>query len=257
MADILEQPQVVYLSLKSPQEPLAAASIARLFLASLFSCAGHNPSWDNRVYLFIDEFQRIIADSVELVFEQIRGLGVTLIPVHQTVGQLLRQGTAFADTLDANAAVKHILRASDPKSIKRIEEASGLQLYHSLSWAQFLEELKDSPVDPSAAIEGMMQVSSSIGPDLDKNTIMKVSADPLASFVRFTTQGGYTQYGGKTTIIQSLFPVELHEYNRRVRANWPTLPDEPIVPPPNIAPEPPARPTPPTDWDKRLRDDSL
>ena len=129
--DVLKTPQLVYLNLNSTQEPLAAATIARLFLWSMFSCAAHTPARDNRVYLYIDEFQQIIADGIKLVFEQAWGKGMTLIPVHQTAGQLMRKGAELIDTVDSCTAVKHVLRASDPRTVKRIEEMSGLQTYHS------------------------------------------------------------------------------------------------------------------------------
>ncbi len=262
VADILTTKQVVYLNLKSAQEPLAAASIARLFLWSLFSCAAHRPARDNRVYLVIDEFQQIIADAVKLVFEQIRGLGVTLVPVHQTGGQLLRQGTDLADTVDSCTAVKHVLRASDLRTVKRIEEMSGVQTYHTFSWTQDTAD-GDGQIDPSQAVEGMLQVSETHGPVLDRNTIMAASADQQASFIRFTFGSGYTQYGAKTTIVRSLFPVDRDTHARREKAPWPILPDDSAAAPlpaestdpKSLPPAPPAGRA--TDWDERFRNDNL
>ena len=262
VADVLKTKQVVYLNLKSAQEPLAAASIARLFLWSLFSCAAHSPARDNRVYLVIDEFQQIIADAVKLVFEQIRGLGVTLVPVHQTGGQLLRQGTDLADTVDSCTAVKHVLRASDPRTVKRIEEMSGVQTYHTFSWTQDTAD-GDGEIDPSRAVEGLLQVSETHGPVLDRNTIMAASADQQASFIRFTFGSGYTQYGAKTTIVRSLFPVDRDTHARREKAPWPILPDDPAAAPLPAEPTDPKSPPPAppagraTDWDERFRNDNL
>ncbi len=263
VADILHTKQVVYLNLKSAQEPLAAATIARLFLWSLFSAAANRPSRDNRVYLFIDEFQQIIADGIKLVFEQIRGLGVTLVPIHQTGGQLLRQGTDLGDTIDSCTAVKHILRVSDLRMVKRIEEMSGVQTYHSLTWTQDIVARRDVEIDPSRAVEGFLQLSESPGPALDRNTIMAASADPQASLIRFTFGSGYTQFGAKTTIVRSLFPVDKETHEKREKASWPILPDEPAPGPdpvrrtqPERVPQVlPGRPA--TDWDERFRNDSL
>jgi hypothetical protein len=262
VADILNTKQVVYLNLKSAQEPLAAASIARLFLWSLFSCAAHSPARDNRVYLVIDEFQQIIADAIKLVFEQIRGLGVTLVPVHQTGGQLLRQGTDLADTVDSCTAVKHVLRASDPRTVKRIAEMSGVQKYHTFTWTQDMTD-GDGELDPSQAVEGLLQVSETYGEALDRNTIMAASADQQASFIRFTFGSGYTQFGAKTTIVRSLFPVDRDTHARRERAPWPILPDESATAslpakPTDPKPLPPAPPDGKgTDWDERFRNDNL
>lgn len=262
VADVLRRKQVVYFHLSSPQEPLSAATIARMFLWSLFSCAAHNRVKGNRVYLFIDEFQQIIAENIKPLFSMIRGLGVTLVPVHQTLGQLDQRGADLIDTVDSNTAVKHVLRASDPRTVKRIAEMSGVQTYHTFSWTQDTTE-GDGEIDPSQAVEGMLQISETHGDILDKNTILAVSSDQASSFIRFTFGSGYTQFAGRTTIVRSLFPIDRETYERRDNAPWPILPDDPT--PPAL----PAKPTDPkplpaappdgkaTDWDERFRNDNL
>jgi hypothetical protein len=47
--DVLHRPQVLYFFLNSPQEPIGAPSVAKLFLWALFSAAARNPARDNRV----------------------------------------------------------------------------------------------------------------------------------------------------------------------------------------------------------------
>ena len=98
----------------------------------------------------------------KLAFAQIRGLGVTLIPIHQSIGQLNTQGSDLSDTVDSCTAVKHVLRASDPKTIKRIEEMSGIQTYHSFTWQQDITA--GGAIDPSLAVEGLLQVGEMQGP---------------------------------------------------------------------------------------------
>lgn len=262
VADVLRRKQVVYFNLSSPQEPLSASTIARMFLWSVFSCAAHNRVKDNRVYLFIDEFQQVIAENIKPLFSMIRGLGVTLVPVHQTMGQLDQRGADLIDTVDSNTAVKHILRASDPRTVKRIAEMSGVQTYHTFSWTQDTAE-GDGEIDPSLAVEGLVQVSESYGKALDENTILAVSSDQESSFIRFTFGSGYTQFAGRTTVIRSLFPIDREKYERRDNAPWPILPDDSASPPaepphPEPLPLPPASPAGTgTDWDARFRDDDL
>ncbi len=262
VADVLRRKQVVYFNLSSPQEPLSAATIARMFLWSLFSCAAHNRVKDNRVYLFIDEFQQIIAENIKPLFSMIRGLRVTLVPIHQTLGQLDQRGADLIDTVDSNTAVKHVLRASEPRTVRRIAEMSGVQTYHTFSWTQDTTE-GDGTIDPSLAVDGLVQVSESHGDALDKNTILAVSSDQASSFIRFTFGSGYTQFAGRTTVVRSLFPIDREKYERRDNAPWPILPDD------SVAASLPAKPTDPkslppappdgkaTDWDERFRNDDL
>jgi hypothetical protein len=164
--------------------------------------------------------------------------------------------------VDSCTAVKHVLRASDPRTVKRLEEMSGVQTYHTFAWTQDTTD-GDGTIDPALAAEGLVQVSESHGPALPRNTILAASSDPLTSFIRFTFGSGYTQFGGKTTITRSLFPADLETYRRREKAPWPILPDEPDEPPTPALPAGPKSllPAPPpaaaTDWDERFRNDNL
>ena len=144
--------------------------------------------------------------------------------------------------------------------MRRIAEMSGVQTYHTFSWTQDTTE-GDGQIDPSQAVEGMLQISESLGDALDKNTILAVSSDQASSFIRFTFGSGYTQFAGRTTVVRSLFPIDREKYERRDNAPWPILPDDPTPPalpakPTDPKPLPPAPPG-GTDWDERFRNDNL
>ena len=228
--DVLHNPQVLYFFLSSPQEPIGAPSVAKLFLWALFSGAARKPSRKNRVYVFVDEFQQIISDSVKLVFEQIRDQGVTMIVAHQTGGQLKRQGTDLLETVESCTAVKHVFRASDLVTIKKLEEASGQAVYHTLSWTQTVDPQVTEQDLPNELVmqkseESMVQVAETVGPRLDRNTIIQISANPMASFVRFTSGAGYTQFSGFTVPIVSTYTISQSTYTKRKDAtvapgNW-------------------------------------
>lgn len=259
--DVLHRPQVLYFFLSSPQEPIGAPSVAKLFLWALFSGAARKPSRQNRVYVFVDEFQQIISDSVKLVFEQIRDQGVTMIVAHQTGGQLHRQGTDLSETVESCTAVKQVFRASDLETIKKLEESSGQAVYHNLAWVQSVDpEINEQELPETLARskseEGLVQVSESVGPRLDRNTIIQISANPMASFVRFTSGHGYTQFGGFTTPIVSSFIMPQSSYELRKIAAWPEKPGTVTVPFPstNVS-ESDKTPVPEVevDWDARLR----
>ncbi|MBX9681649.1 MAG: type IV secretion system DNA-binding domain-containing protein [Gemmataceae bacterium] len=262
--DVLHRPQVLYFFLSSPQEPIGAPSVAKLFLWALFSAAARQPPEKNRVYVFVDEFQQIISDSVKLVFEQIRSKGVTMVVAHQTSGQLKRQGTDLMETIDSCTAVKHVFRASDLATMKRLEEASGQAVYHTLTWTQTLDPSlteKELPeqLGHGQAADGLVGVSELIGPRLDRNTIIRLSANPLASFVRFTSANGYTQFAGFTTPILSSYIMSKTTYDKRDKAAWPAdTPGTVLVPFPSESiaqrlTEGPKDEADEDDWDDRLR----
>lgn len=71
-----------------------------------------------------------------------------------------------------------------------------------------------------AAAEGF-EINEMIGPRLEKNTIIEVSADPLANFVRFTEGSGYTQFSGYWTTIVSQFHQSQKQFKDRAKKAWP------------------------------------
>jgi len=63
VANLYEEPQVIYLWLRSAVEPTNAPAIARMFLWAMFTAESHQPQDQNRVYFFIDEMQQIISEG--------------------------------------------------------------------------------------------------------------------------------------------------------------------------------------------------
>ena len=227
VANLYDEPQVVYLNLRSAVEPTNAPAIARLFLWSMFTAASHQPQEGKRVYFFIDEVQQIISDGMKLIFEQFRDLGGTIIAAHQTAGQLNRQGTDLADTIDSCTAVKQVFRASDPRSLERLERLSGKRKELVPMWMQAYErgtgDLTDR-YDPVLAKDGIVRVSEREQARLDSDALLALGARRQSSLVRFTFGSGYTQFAGASVPIVSQFSISWDEYRRRRRQPWPTAP---------------------------------
>lgn len=234
--DILRNRQVVYFYLSTPEEPLSAGAIAKLLVYSLFTAAANRrPGENKRVYLFIDEFQRVTSQSVKLVLEQGRGLGLSFIVVHQSTEQLAVTDRAMLQVVDECTAFKQVFRAQNEHEVQRLMDRSGMALYHTLSWQQDYDSRAARSEDwfrPTAAHEGIVLVGETAGPRLDRNTISEVSTAPLASFVSFGTSRGFTQYGGFTTPILCEYHVSEAEYLERNRADWPEDPGRTILVPP-------------------------
>lgn len=217
MATLFDEPQVLYFHLPSPLEPVGAPAIAKLALYSLFTAASHRLGPRKQVFVFIDEFQQIICDSVKLILEQARSRGLSLSLAHQTAGQLDRNGSDLAETVESCCAFKQVLKASDTKSAKRLVEGSGEALYH-FSSASYRVPPNGRADD--AELAGF-EITESVGARLEKNTIIEVSADPMASFVRFTEGSGYTQFSGYWTTIVSQFHQSKKEFKQRSERAWP------------------------------------
>ena len=227
VANLYEEPQVVYLSLRSAIEATNAPTIARLFLWAMFTAASHRSNPNHRVYFFLDEFQQVISDGIKLIFEQFRDLGGTIIAAHQTAGQLHRQGTDLGETVDSCTAVKQVFRASDLESLERLEKLAGKRRERVPNWYQTYErgtgDLEDR-FSPEHADEGLVRVMEEERSRLDFRRLQTISSQQQTNLLRFTHGSGYTQFAGHTVPVVSPFSMSFHEYQQRRNAEWPTAP---------------------------------
>lgn len=234
--EILRNRQVVYFYLSSPEESLSAPAIAKLLVYSLFTAAANRrPGEERRVYLFVDEFQRVTTQSVKLVLEQGRALGLSFIVVHQSSEQLAVTDRAMLQVVDECTAFKQVFRAQDEREVERLMDRSGMALYHTLRWQQEYDSRASRAEDwfrPAAGREGIVLVAETAGPRLDRNTVSELSAAPLASFVSFAVNRGFTQYGGYVTPVLCEYHVTEDEYDKRTRADWPEDPGRTVLVPP-------------------------
>lgn len=235
VANLYEEPQVVYLWLRSGIEPTNAPAIARLFLWAMFTAASHQPQDLNRAYFFIDEIQQVVSDGIKLIFEQFRDIGGTLIAAHQTASQLRRQGTDLGDTIDSCTAMKQIFRASDLQSLERQEKLSGTRNSALTTWHQPFERGSGdlaTRFDEIHAQEGMVRVSEKEHPRHDRNSIQAISSRKQSSLVRFTFGSGYTQFAGKSVAITSDYHISFDQYKARRKTPWPAAEGAFVIEPP-------------------------
>lgn len=238
LADLLNQPQVVYFYLPAPREPLGTSSIARLVIHSLFTAAADGiPASDKvRTYTMIDEFQQVISNSVERVLEQGRSLGTSYILSHQTKGQSKRGGIDITETVESCTAFKQNYRASDLRTIQELEQLSGQGVFHRFAWSQTAPASDDDEDDvaPRFSSTGEVMVTETIGPLLERNTILEVSADRQGCIVRSTKDSNYTRFGGKATPILCDFHIHRSDFQSRERREWPEETVDTIVVEPDL-----------------------
>ena len=235
MANLYQEPQVIYLWLRSAVEPTNAPAIARMFLWAMFTAASHQPQDQNRVYFFIDEMQQIISDGIKLIFEQFRDMGGTIIGAHQTAGQLRRDGTDLGDTIDSCTAVKQVFRASDLMSLERLEALSGSVKDHAATWHQTYERGTgdmSNRYEEMLAKEGMVRVTEQERARYDGDELRAISSRLHSSLVRFTFGSGYTQFAGRSIPVRSSYHIPYDEYLRLRAKPWPTAPGAFIIEPP-------------------------
>ena len=244
MAHLLTRPQVVYFNLRSAVAPIISPAIAKLVMYSLFSAAAdRQPDQQLRVYVVVDEFQQIVSENIPLVLEQARSSRLAFLIAHQSLDQLDKKGIDIRNTVSSCTAFKQFFRASNPETIKLLEEMSGEGCFENLAWSQRIDPTlgvdHDQSFSPLAAEEELVTVTETIASRLERNTIIDVSATPNTSFVLVTEGSGFTQFSGFVTPIISDYHITEDQYDQRNLAAWPAANEQTI-----LVERPPLPPTP-------------
>lgn len=206
--DVATRPQVSYFFLQSALESASVREIGKLALHCLLSAAAYRGPADHAVYLFVDEFQQIISENLEIVLRQSRSMGIAAILANQTISDL---HTSFADlipTVQGNTRFKQFFASTDLHQQEKLVTASGETVDYVLHWS------KDDLLAPAQEVE-------SSRPRITRNDVMRVSDDPLASIMHVPRGQGAVQMAGFSFVAQSSFHIAEGEYIRRQRMSWP------------------------------------
>lgn len=216
MPSVLRTPQVVYFFLSSTLDPRTVSPIAKLAMFSLLGASEFRSGIEPRAFVFIDEFQRVISEAMTLFFEQARSKGLHFILANQALSQLNAKGVDITGVIDSCTGFKQSFRASDEENIKRIIANSGEAVYHDVSWSRTVRDAYDAETPHLISLahalrwhsdDTSVSVKESVGPRIDRNTLIEASALPLASFIHFTEGSGYTQYAGYWTTVLSEYHI--------------------------------------------------
>jgi hypothetical protein len=225
MADVFMEPQVVYFHLPSVIGTASSAEIARFALYSLLSAAKFVGPRRKQVYLLIDEFQRIIANNLELVLQTARSMNIGVILANQTLMDLRTRDVDLIHTVRANTRFRQVFAASDLHDLQELVHSSGETLIHNQTWTVWTDYL-----GLPAGIRGRT-LSETISPRLRPNDILLATDHPSQSIVFIRRGAGYAQYGGMPFVMTSTHHIDYDEYDRRKRSAWPRhIEGETIVP---------------------------
>ena len=241
-ADVFRTPQVVHFHLPSALGTATSAEMGRLALYSLLSAAQAVGPERKQVYLFIDEFQRLVAGNLELFLQTARSMNIGVILANQTLMDLQQAGVDLVPTVRANTRFKQVFAASDLKEQQELTQSSGETIVHNRSWMQYL-----SGIPYIANGIRSMSLTETVTPRLRPNDILLATDDPNQSIVQIRRGAGYAQYGGLPFVMVSTHHITKKEYDERRLAHWPDRPDETFV----TSDERPAEPERPLDSDNR------
>ncbi len=116
----------------------------------------------------------------------------------------------------------HVATGGERGELYVVDSANGL-LEILLENAVQLQALAGGDAKSGVAdFVAKIELGEQIGPRLEPNTIIEVSADPMASMVRFTEGSEYTQFSGYWTTIMSQYHQSEDEFEARASRAWPS-----------------------------------
>ncbi|MCC7334674.1 MAG: DUF87 domain-containing protein [Pirellulaceae bacterium] len=216
-SDVFRTPQVVYMHLPSSLGTTSSAEIARIALYSLLGSARCTPEKSRKqVFVFVDEFQRIIANNLELIMQTARSMRIGLILANQSMLDLKRAGVDLTPAVRTNTRFKQVFACSNAQDLQEIVESSGELLEHQRSF-----QLNAGGVGFMAGAIARLTHAETVSPRLRINDLLLATDAPEQSIVQVRRGAGYAQFGGMPFIMRSTYHISQQEYEARKSSPWP------------------------------------
>lgn len=220
MSELVRRPQVVYFYLPAALEQASVREISKLALYSLLTAAVRCKQERNQVYAFVDEFQQVASEDLEIILRQARSHNIGAILANQTQSDLKKGKVNLIPTVDANTRFKQTFSATDLEQQRAIVQASGEAMYHMLDWEDSGETYLEG-YDPTRDPDAVFHAREAIGPRLSPNDVIEASDSSLQSIVRIARGGGFTQYGGYSFTMRSDYHIPFDVYEQRSKEPLP------------------------------------
>jgi hypothetical protein len=210
MDRVLEEREVVYFWLPSALESVSVREVGKLVLFNLRTAAQNRKDARlelRRMFLFIDECQKLAGENFQEVLQQARSGGISVVLANQSLSDLKTADFDLRPTIRTNTRLKMYFSLSEPEEIQMISEFSGEELQ--------IPELHETEV---------------YRPRLMTQEILAVSDHPQQLFIHVNGGSGYTQFGGLPIPVQTDWPISKSLAVEREMLPWPKLTSAP----PNI-----------------------
>ncbi len=236
MEDVVAKPQIVYFYLEAAIGQSSVREIAKLALFSLLNAALAHSREHRKppcVYLVIDEFQRIISDSLDIILQQARSMGISVILANHTINDLKRADADLIPVVQANTAFKQFFSAGTVEQIRSLQALGGEVLYDQAAAYQPEDVLGDDYANWPRDEDGrpLKPEKPVVGPRITTNDMLRMTDDPYLSIVHITHGRGLTQFQGFPFIVRSEHHITFKRYQARARRRWPQASNETIVAP--------------------------
>jgi len=210
---LFETPSVLHCSLPAVTDPVGNPEIGRIILSSLLNAASYKQHRPVKCVVLVDEFQRMISRSLDLVLQQARSRGVGVILTNQSSADLQAVDRNMADTIMGNTAMQTWIKATDGIGVEQVRKFGG----------QYIDYLYSKSVSHSTnGSSSSLTTSEQILDRVSTGLIDRVNSSHDQYFLRLTDDGGYAAYGGEMFVAQMGYHTATEqEYIDRTLQPWP------------------------------------
>ena len=209
LAAAFQSPVIYYFHLPSVTSPFIAQTVSRLVVKYLLIAAkaAHRKI---KVQVVVDEFQRMIADNLDIVFQQARGLEIGLVLANQSLGDLRTAGPTLLSAIEGNCAIRQWLSVTTAEDLEHLAKLFGTR-------KELLETTTESTNGRSVSYTPRDE------PRIRVNDLHQVSNDPSLSVTQIRGErGGFAQYRGVPFVTRTSFHISQDDYQGRMGFQWPT-----------------------------------
>lgn len=211
MVDVVKHPSVIYFRLPAAISNASDREIGKFALHALLTAAQRYRT-GRPVYLFIDEFQQIVSEDLEVIFEQARSFRIATILANHHQAQLAKAGPHVLKSVEETTAIAQVFSANDVEFRRTLQELSGESIYYFASY--------DRQGEAS-------EFHEQIGPRHRSHVFMQMTARQNECWFRAKYNKGYLQTDGQPFIMYAGYHIPEKEFERRRAMPWPDAADHP------------------------------
>ncbi len=209
LAAAFQSPAIYYFHLTSVTSPFLAQIVGRLVVKYLAIAAKAAPR-NNGVQVVIDEFQRMIADNLDVVFQQARSLDIGFVIANQSLGDLRSVGPVLLSAIEGNCAIRQWLSVTTVEDLEQLAKLFGTrkELQETVTESTHGRSVSRTPRDE---------------PRITVNDLHQISDDPFLSVSKIKGErNGFAQYRGVPFVVRNSFHIGEDDYDIRLKFQWPT-----------------------------------
>jgi hypothetical protein len=212
---MLSTPGLFYFDLSAGVDATVARFLARFVIHLLHQRALNWVGPRVRVYICIDEAGEMLSRAVLLPLAQLRSLKISLWFLHQTLGDLVKDGADFTASVTGNPAIRITMGARDDATRDRLERVSGLVTRTLGGTSRSRSQSQAGQSDTEGE-----QTHEVREPRIDQDRVNEINADPALAVLEASPHSGYSRFTG-TVEIEVVPSLSEEEFERYDKEPWP------------------------------------